>query len=85
MAQTEEAKTTRPALASLGLASRAVHGDDGISAHRAVAPALHVSTTYAYDRDPARLVPNENVDVSLVRRRRAAPPRAAPHCAAHRC
>lgn len=48
----------------LGLASRAVHADDGVSAHRAVAPALHVSTTYAYARDPAQLVPNENLDVS---------------------
>lgn len=48
----------------LGLASRAVHADDKISAHRAVAPPMHVSTTFAYDKDPAKLVPNENVDVS---------------------
>lgn len=47
-----------------GLASRAVHADDHVSTHRAVAPPMHVSTTFAYDKDPAKLVPNENVDVS---------------------
>lgn len=49
----------------LSLASRAVHADDGISSHRAVAPAMHVSTTFAYDKDPGKLVPGENVDVSV--------------------
>lgn len=56
MAQAEQKKW--------GLASRAVHADDNVSSHRAVAPPMHVSTTFAYDTDPSKLVPNENVDVS---------------------
>lgn len=50
----------------LGLASRAVHADDSISSHRAVAPPMHVSTTFAYSKDPSKLVPNENVDVGAL-------------------
>lgn len=48
----------------LSLASRAVHADDGIAAHRAVAPAMHVSTTFRYARDPERLDPDDVIDVS---------------------
>ncbi|KAF4594652.1 cystathionine beta-lyase [Ophiocordyceps camponoti-floridani] len=46
----------------LSLASRAVHADDGIAAHRAVAPAMHVSTTFRYARDPERLDPDDVID-----------------------
>ncbi|KAL1406260.1 hypothetical protein Q8F55_007956 [Vanrija albida] len=42
-------------VAHLGLSSRLVHADDGLSAHRAIAPALHVSTTFAYGPDPDAL------------------------------
>lgn len=49
---------------NLSLASQLVHADDNVSAHRAVAPAMHVSTTYRYHNDPARLVPGgDNTDV----------------------
>ncbi|KAG6013328.1 hypothetical protein E4U43_007357 [Claviceps pusilla] len=41
----------REHLARLSLSSRTVHADDFISAHRAVAPAMHVSTTFRYSRD----------------------------------
>ncbi|KAG6010625.1 hypothetical protein E4U21_005123 [Claviceps maximensis] len=42
-------------LARLSLSSRTVHADDYISAHRAVAPAMHVSTTFRYSHDPDEL------------------------------
>lgn len=55
---------TGPESRTLSLASRAVHADDHISAHRAVAPAMHVSTTFRYSDDPDSLEPWGNVDVS---------------------
>lgn len=48
----------------LSLSSRAVHADDHISAHRAIAPAMHVSTTFRYSDDPAQLLGWDNIDVS---------------------
>lgn len=48
----------------LNLASRAIHADDHISAHRAVAPAMHVSTTFRYSRNPDDLKQWSNLDVS---------------------
>lgn len=50
----------------LGLASRMVHADDHISVHRAVAPAMHVSTTFKYNPDPDQLKQWENTDASIV-------------------
>lgn len=47
---------------SLGLASLAVHADDYINNHRAVAPPLHTSTNYRYDADPDRLRAWDNTD-----------------------
>lgn len=49
----------------LSLASRLVHADDGISTHRAVAPAMHVSTTFRYNDDPDQLQPEIYTDASL--------------------
>lgn len=46
----------------LSLASRAVHADDYINNHRAVAPPLHVSTTFRYADDPEQLRAWDNVD-----------------------
>jgi len=46
----------------LSLASRAVHADDYINNHRAVAPPLHVSTTFRYSDDPSKLVTWDNYD-----------------------
>lgn len=51
-------------LAGLSLASRAVHADNGIQSHRAVAPAMHVSTTFRYNDDPDALRAWDNTDVS---------------------
>lgn len=49
--------------AGLSLASLSVHADDNVSSHRAVAPAMHVSTTFRYSDNPDELVHMENVDV----------------------
>lgn len=48
---------------NLSLATRTVHADDGISSHRAVAPAIHVSTTFKYSANPDDLRPGDNTDV----------------------
>jgi hypothetical protein len=53
-------------VAGLSLSSRAVHADDGIQAHRAVAPAMHVSTTFRYSDDPEQLKSWDNIDVSAL-------------------
>ena len=46
----------------LGLSSLSVHADDYINNHRAVAPPLHVSTTFRYNEDPDRLRAWDNTD-----------------------
>jgi hypothetical protein len=60
-------------LARMCLSSRTVHADDHISAHRAVAPAMHVSTTFRYSDhptelersgDPTKIIDWTNTDVS---------------------
>jgi hypothetical protein len=48
---------------SLSLGSLAVHADDYINTHRAVAPAMHVSTTFRYAENPDSLVRGGNIDV----------------------
>lgn len=46
----------------LSLSSLAVHADDYVSVHRAVAPPLHVSTTFKYNRNPSQLRVWDNTD-----------------------
>ncbi|KAK2610559.1 hypothetical protein N8I77_003978 [Diaporthe amygdali] len=46
----------------LSLSSLAMHADDYINSHRAVAPALHVSTTFRYNSDPDKLRAWDNTD-----------------------
>jgi cystathionine gamma-synthase len=53
----------KPDMTSWSLSSRAVHADDGIAAHRAVAPAMHVSTTFRYNEDPDTLKTWYDVEV----------------------
>lgn len=53
--------------AELSLASLSVHADDNVSSHRAVAPAMHVSTTFRYSDNPDELVPMDNTDVRTPR------------------
>ncbi|CAK7244112.1 MAG: hypothetical protein STHCBS139747_005647 [Sporothrix thermara] len=47
---------------TLSRATRAVHADDYINSHRAVAPPLQVSTTFRYNDDPTQLRAWDNVD-----------------------
>ncbi|CAG9971344.1 unnamed protein product [Clonostachys byssicola] len=51
-----------PGATLTSLSSKVVHADDNISAHRAVAPAMHVSTTFRYDDDPDQLKMWVNTD-----------------------
>ncbi|ODA78797.1 hypothetical protein RJ55_06181 [Drechmeria coniospora] len=55
------------ALGRLSLSSRTVHADDRIAAHRAVAPAMHVSTTFRYSDDPDQLLGWDNIDPAAPR------------------
>ncbi|KAH6898482.1 Cys/Met metabolism PLP-dependent enzyme-domain-containing protein [Thelonectria olida] len=63
----EKSSGVNQALAGLSLSSRGVHADDGIAAHRAVAPAMHVSTTFRYSDNPDELTfwNNSNADAPL--------------------
>lgn len=47
---------------TLSLSSLAVHADDYINTHRAVAPPLHTSTTFRYSNDPSQLKQWDNTD-----------------------
>jgi hypothetical protein len=51
----------------LSLASRSVHADDYTNTHSAVAPPMHVSTTFRYTDDPDKLLPVYDDDVSRPR------------------
>jgi hypothetical protein len=52
-------------LPKMVMSTRAIHADDFVSSHRAIAPAIHVAVNYRYARDPDQLVPGENKDVSI--------------------
>ncbi|TVY30455.1 putative trans-sulfuration enzyme [Lachnellula hyalina] len=53
--QNGEDHTPDHGLTNLSLSSRTVHADDFLNQTQDVAPALHVSTTYRYNRDPDKL------------------------------
>lgn len=42
-------------LSKLSLSSQAVHADDFLNNGQDIAPALHVSTTFRYNKDPDKL------------------------------
>lgn len=44
-----------PRMQHLSLSAQTVHADDHLASHPAVAPPMHVSTTFRYSRDPAEL------------------------------
>ncbi|KAK1777363.1 pyridoxal phosphate-dependent transferase [Copromyces sp. CBS 386.78] len=46
----------------LSMASRSVHADDYINNHQAVAPPMHVSTTFRYAENPDDLRPWDNLN-----------------------
>ncbi|RYO78872.1 hypothetical protein DL766_010313 [Monosporascus sp. MC13-8B] len=49
-------------LSPLSLSARAVHADDYLNSHQAVAPPMHVSTTFQFSRDPEKLEPWLNIN-----------------------
>jgi hypothetical protein len=50
-------------LASLSLSSQSIHADDFLNKGQDVAPPLHVSTTFRYDKNPDALMPWAERDV----------------------
>ena len=51
------------ALPGMHITTRAIHADDFVSPHRAIAPGMHTAVNFRYARDPDELVPEENKDV----------------------
>lgn len=58
-----ETITQPPNTAKYSLSTLSIHGDDPINSSTDVAPALHVSTTFRYPRDPAQLHPTDDLDI----------------------
>ncbi|KAJ4251013.1 hypothetical protein NW762_011663 [Fusarium torreyae] len=56
------AEALNEALPNFHFSTQAVHADDFVSPHRAIAPALHPAVNYRYTRDPDNLVAMENKD-----------------------
>ena len=57
------AEALNKALPDMHIATRAIHADDFVSPHRAIAPGMHTAVNFRYARDPDQLVPEENEDV----------------------
>jgi hypothetical protein len=62
--QNEEDHSIDQGLAALSLSSKTIHADDYLNKGRDVAPPLHVSTTFRYNRDPDALQTLTSLDVS---------------------
>lgn len=60
---TMDADTLNKVLPNMSMATRAIHADDFVTPHRAIAPAMHVAVNFRYARGPDDLVPEENIDV----------------------
>ncbi|KAJ4229111.1 hypothetical protein NW759_003834 [Fusarium solani] len=56
------AEALSEALPKFHFSTQAVHADDFVSSHRAIAPAMHPAVNYRYARDPDDLVEMENDD-----------------------
>ncbi|KAI2629594.1 PLP-dependent transferase [Hypoxylon sp. NC1633] len=66
-ASNNEAKATdATALAArfrhLSLSAQTIHADDFLNSHQSVAPPMHVSTTFRYNKDPDQLQPWANIN-----------------------
>lgn len=59
-------KAEGPALLRhLSLSAQTIHADDFLNSHQAVAPPMHVSTTFRYSDDPDELSRGKNPNVRL--------------------
>lgn len=47
----------------MSLSAQTIHADDFLSSHQAVAPPMHVSTTFRYSNNPEELSPWHNPNV----------------------
>ncbi|KAJ5259503.1 hypothetical protein N7478_012484 [Penicillium angulare] len=56
------AEALNKALPNMHPSTRAVHADDFVTPHRAIAPGMHTAVNFRYARDPEDLVPEENKD-----------------------
>ncbi|KAI0176423.1 cystathionine gamma-synthase [Hypoxylon sp. FL1284] len=56
------ATTLAARLRHLSLSAQTIHADDFLNSHQAVAPPMHVSTTFRYSDDPDKLRPWANVN-----------------------
>ena len=54
---------TPPEMSGLSLSTKAIHADDFLNVNQDVAPALHVSTTFRYSKNPDKLIPSHQLDV----------------------
>lgn len=61
------AEALNKALPKMHVSTRAIHADDFISSHRAIAPGMHTAVNFRYARDPEDLVPEENKDASSLK------------------
>jgi hypothetical protein len=61
------AEALNKALPDMHMATRAIHADDFVSPHRAIAPGMHTAVNFRYARDPEDLVPEENKDVRALK------------------
>jgi len=66
------AEALQKAQTSMAMATRAIHADDFVSPHHAIAPAIHVTFCYRYSRNPDNLVLKVTDDVCT---RHSFPPR----------
>lgn len=53
--ENKEDHSTDHGLANLSLSSKTIHADDYLNKGTDVAPPMHVSTTFRYDRNPENL------------------------------
>ena len=60
---TKGVEPSRATMTSYTASTRAVHADDYLQETADVAPAMHVSTTFKYARNPANLKPMADSDV----------------------
>ncbi|KAJ5733889.1 hypothetical protein N7493_002675 [Penicillium malachiteum] len=56
------AEALNKALPTMHPTTRAIHADDFVTPHRAIAPGMHTAVNFRYARDPEHLVPEENKD-----------------------
>jgi len=64
--QNSQDHTPDHAMANLSLSSKTIHADDFLNVGQDVAPPLHVSTTFRYNKDPDKLKTHTEHEVSVL-------------------